>query len=202
MKAVIFDFDGTLTDTLPVAVRMVNRFAKKLGLKKVTAEQLRAIPLRDALREAGISLMKLPGFVRLWRREFAKELPHVKLVRGWKSVLGELKRRGYVLGILTSNAEENVRMFLEDKRVRVFDFVCSERSVFAKHVRLRRALREHGLKPDDVVYVGDETRDISAAKRVGAKAIAVSWGYDTEELLETAKPNDIIGKPAELLRLV
>ena len=58
------------------------------------------------------------------------------------------------------------------------------------------------MRKDEVVYVGDEVRDIKAAKRAGMKIIAASWGYNEREALEKYKPDLIVDRPVELIEVV
>jgi phosphoglycolate phosphatase len=132
------------------------------------------------------------------RRAFAEKVPYVFPVEGVPDAIQQLKREGYTLGVLTSNAEENVRQFLASHKMDVFDFIYSESSILGKKKLLQRMLREKHLDRGHVIYVGDEIRDIDAAKKAGIRVIAVTWGFNTEEALRENSPDYIAKHPQDL----
>jgi phosphoglycolate phosphatase len=114
-----------------------------------------------------------------------------------RQVIADIKRSGIQIGLLSSNAEENVRSFLDEHDFPVFDFVEAGSSLFGKAKHLKRICRTYGLDPQTVAYVGDEIRDIEAAKSVGMHMLAVSWGFSAKEALSGAdaiclEPGDIL----------
>ena len=89
--------------------------------------------------------------------------------------LKEIKAADFKLGIMTSNSKENVTTFLELHGLKgIFDFVYSGRNIFGRHKIINRLLKNHKISKKNAVYIGDETRDIEAAKRVGIPVVAVS----------------------------
>ena len=74
--------------------------------------------------------------------------------------------------------------------------------MFSKHKVLRKFLQKNFLTPEEVIYVGDETRDIEAAKKIKMKAIAVSWGFNSKEALAAQNPEFLIHKPNELIDVI
>lgn len=63
-------------------------------------------------------------------------------------------------------------------------------------------MKKHDLRPHQLLYVGDEHRDIVACQEVKVPVVAVTWGYDSQELLEKAKPNHLAHVPNDLLTLL
>ena len=127
-KVIIFDFDGTIADTLPLLVNILNRLSGKYSYKTIEESELttlRGKTSKEILKGLGISLLKLPFVVKSAKSEFLKELELLKLVAGIKKVLLQLKKIGYKLGIVTSNSEENVKKFLKVNNLPRFDFVYS-----------------------------------------------------------------------------
>jgi phosphoglycolate phosphatase-like HAD superfamily hydrolase len=59
-------------------------------------------------------------------------------------------------------------------------------------------MKQNRLNPDEIVYVGDETRDINSAKKSGVKAIAVGWGFNSPEILSKHNPDYLAVQPQEL----
>ena len=63
-------------------------------------------------------------------------------------------------------------------------------------------MEKHNLKPQEIIYVGDEVRDIQACKKIGVKIIAVSWGYNSKEILDREKPDYLVNKPIEIPKIL
>jgi HAD superfamily hydrolase (TIGR01509 family) len=129
-------------------------------------------------------------------------MPEIQLFPGIKEVLLELKKRGFQLGIITSNSRENVLASLAKNGLQdTFTFIYSG-STFGKHKVINKWLRIENINPQEVVYVGDEIRDIDAAKKTGIKVIAVAWGFNSQEALAAQNPNFLIERPQELIEII
>lgn len=203
---IVFDFDGTLADSLQVAVRLYNAIAEKHRYGKLTAdnlEGLRKLSIRERCNQLGVPLHKLPGLLVQVHRDFREAMPSIEFNKGIPELLKELRSRGFKLMILSSNDEKNIRAFLERHSAQewVEDIYCSS-SIFGKARLLRALMKRHGLEPDQLLYVGDEHRDVEACKEVGVKVIAVRWGADAEARLRQAEPNHIVDHPAEIAEYV
>ena len=205
MRTIVFDFDGTIADTLPELVKVLNSLSTKFGYKKIAPEEisrLRGLELRQAFKQLGISMVQLPFLVRKVKSALNSNIPLVKLQKNMGFVLLKLKENGFNLGILTSNSGANVKLFLKGNGIDVFEFIYSGSSIFGKGNVLKRLLRSEKLSLEEVVYVGDETRDIDAAKKVGVQIIAVSWGFNSRRILEKQKPDFLIDTPNKLIKIV
>ncbi|MEW6494575.1 MAG: HAD-IA family hydrolase [Cyanobacteriota bacterium] len=203
VKVVIFDFDGTLADTLDALVRITNRLAKEFGYQPAAPEELpkvRDLSSREIVKQSGISFFKLPFLLKKIREELQPEIQGLNPIPGIKEALIQLKKDGYCLGILTSNSEENVRIFLNNQGIQdLFSFVDSETSVFGKDKSIKKLIRKNNLTSEDIIYVGDETRDIEASKKIKIKVIAVTWGFNSGEVLAKHQPDFFIHEPRELI---
>ena len=82
-----------------------------------------------------------------------------------------------------------------------FTFIYSG-STFGKHKVINKWLRIENINPEKVVYVGDEVRDIDAAKKTGIKVIAVGWGFNSQEALAAQNPDFLIERPQELIEIM
>ncbi|MEB3359641.1 MAG: HAD-IA family hydrolase [Synechococcales bacterium] len=206
MKIILFDFDGTIANTLEALLNISNRLAKEFGYPQVTAEalcQLKDLSSRDIIRQAQIPFVKIPFLLRRLKVELNREIETIKPIQGMEKALYQLKQDQYPLGIVTSNSADNVQAFLRVHQLEnVFDFVYSGTTIFGKHRVMNRLIRKHQFNPRDLVYVGDETRDIEAAKRISMPVIAVSWGFNSRAILETYQPNFLIDRPEELVEIV
>lgn len=202
VKVIIFDFDGTIADSFDVVLAISNRLADEFGYPPTQPEdvdELKSLSSREILKRSRVSVFKLPFLLRRLRVEFNREISQLQPIPGIKEALLELKHQGHHLGIVTSNSKQNVIAFLEAQGMReIFDFVDSGLTLFGKGRIIQQILRQNQIAPETVIYVGDETRDVEAARKIGIKVIAVCWGFNSCNVLAAQKPDFLIHKPAEL----
>lgn len=205
----IFDFDGTIADTVEEALRIVNRLAPKYDFPEIDGEKaqaLRSLSAREVIRSVGIKPRRVPKLMAEMKSELRQRIETIEPIRDVASNLRILKERGVFMGILTSNSRENVEAFLAKSNLdHCFSFLETGSPLFGKARLLRRILEK---RPPDgagsikkAIYVGDETRDISAARRVGIRSAAVCWGANTRAALEALSPDFLLDHPIELIAL-
>lgn len=203
---VVFDFDGTIADTLETLLQIVNELADSFGYPKATPEQVEVyqkLSSRQILKQSGISYLQLPILIWKAQRLLSERMTTLQPFAEMERSLDELKAAGYQLGILTSNSQKNVELFLRTHDLSDrFDFIYSGLTVFGKERLFHQLLRQEAIDRDRLIYVGDETRDIEAAHRVGVKSIAVGWGFNAREALAKYNPDAEIDAPRELLSAV
>jgi phosphoglycolate phosphatase len=202
---IIFDFDGTIANTMEHVKDIFNEIAAEFNFKKIEKgewEKSRGIKIKDISKKMGVSLFRLPKILKRAGEIVSKKIKKFRPIDGIKEVLAELNKDGYILGILTSAEERNVKDFLKNNGLDFFDFIYSSRDIFGKAGKMKKLLKKENLKPEKVIYVGDETRDIEAAKKTGVKSIAVAWGFNSKDLLLRENPDFLVEKPGELLGLL
>jgi phosphoglycolate phosphatase len=201
---IIFDFDGTIANTLDAIVRIANRLANEFGHSPITPEEvkrLQGLNTQEIIQYSGLSVFKFARLLGRVRKELRSEIETITIVPGLEPVLRELSQH-HKLGILTSNSADNVSQFLNRYQIAdQFDFIYSGVSVFGKARVLRRTLKRYRFPADQVIYVGDETRDIDAARSIPITIAAVGWGFNTAEALSQRQPDILIHQPEELLTL-
>jgi len=206
VKVLIFDFDGTIADSFEVILRISNQLAKEFRYPVVHADEidtLKDLSSREIIKRSGIAPWRLPFLLRRLQRELNQEIPYLHLIPSMKETLLELHEQGVCLGIVTSNSCENVNAFLAIQNLTaVFNFVGSGLSLFGKGRVIQRLLKQHHLDPASVLYVGDETRDIEAARNIGIQVIAVTWGFNSSQALAAANPDYLIHQPQDLLTVI
>ena len=200
----LFDFDGTLADTRPIAHQILNEMSREFGFRELPLDQLdeaRRMNTRQFISHLGISKWKVPSIAKRGLQLLHDRIHLVEPVPGIPEVLATLHRRGERLAILTSNNQTNVEAFLGRHGLRYFEFVSCSSKLFGKGREIRSILRREKLSPTEILYIGDETRDIEAAKETGLRMTAVTWGYNSPEALALLEPAYMISSPAELLTL-
>ena len=199
---IIFDFDGTIADTLELGMEVFNRIAPEyncLPIGPKERELFRTTKPQDLLEAYGISRLKLLTLTLRMRKEMKRHIPDMTLFPGMEAALREISNAGHRIGILTSNSVVNVSKFLEiNKLSGLVDFVYSGRSFLGKEKVIRKVLIHEQIPAGRVVYVGDETRDIEASRAAGIPVIAVSWGLNRRELLASLSPDQIADVPGDL----
>lgn len=199
---VIFDFDGTIADSMQLLFSIYNALARTFGCRTISEEErekLRGLRPQEIFCEYGMTLAKMARFAIRIRREIAIRIPEVKLFDGMAELLQQLSNDGFRLGIISSNAEANLHSFLNANDLSpLFDFVWSGKNLFGKERVIRKCIRRKKLLPDRVIYVGDETRDVEAVRKVGIPMVAVTWGYSAAEALRKMEPEILVDTPEAL----
>ena len=205
-KVVLFDFDGTIADTYQAIADITNKLSTEFGYKALNQEEqllLKNLSSRDIVKRSEISIFKLPFLVRRVRAELSKEIGELLPIENLSQILFELKEQGYVLGIVTSNVKENVDIFLRNNKLEsLFTYVYSSTAIFGKHRVINQVIKAHKLRKSDVIYIGDETRDIRSARKSNIAVAAVSWGFNTKEILQEHQPDFLVDTPQELLEAI
>src|SRR5262245_31510189 len=198
---VLWDFDGTLADTFACTVRVYNRLAPAYGLRPIDDPQaVRGMTVPQFLRAHRVGLWKLPSLVLQVLVAQKEEVATLSLFPGVSGVLEELSQAGTRMAVLSSNAEGNIRACLKANGVEgFFEAVVGYRRLFGKGRGIRGLLKGRGLVGPEVVYVGDEVRDIQAARKAGVAAAAVTWGFNSRDLLARHAPDYLADSPEQLL---
>jgi len=205
-KVIVFDFDGTIADTYQAIVDITNDLSSEFGYQSMNEEELlllKNLSSKEIVKRTEISLFKIPFLVKRVQKELGHQIADLSPIQGIQSVLLELKQRDYILGIITSNTRENVIAFLAKNNLEyLFDFIYSGTNIFGKHRVINQLVRKRKLNKTDVIYVGDETRDIRSARKSGIGIIAVGWGFNSQEILAEHQPDFLAVKPTELLEVI
>ncbi|PJD92955.1 MAG: haloacid dehalogenase [Legionella sp.] len=205
MMNLIFDFDGTLVDSFDAAIKVLNILALDFNFRQPAAVQikdLKTIEAKTLLKILDIPMYKIPFILRQAKRLMHKEMAHLKPFPGIPEVLHSLHASGFCLGIVTSNSEENVKSWLKQHEIlSYFEFIHSAPQYFGKERILSKSIKKYQLDKKKVCYIGDETRDIEAAKRSGIASLAVTWGFNCEEIMHQHQPHYIARMPADIITL-
>ena len=200
----IFDFDGTLADSAEWFFAAYDGLAVRFGLRRATRaelEGLRALGTREIMRRLDVPLWKLPLIARDMRARMASDIAGIALFPGIAAALTALEARGMKLAIVSSNGEANVRAVLGNELAGHIAYWGCGTALFGKAKKLRAAMRACGATPDRTILIGDETRDIEAARAAKIASGAVLWGYAAPEALVAMAPTVAFRKVAELALL-
>lgn len=204
-RYLLFDFDGTLGDTFHQGFEILNLLASEFGFRPLPPEELeyaRDLSTSGLMKHLGISRMKLHKISKRGTEEIGKRIHTVQTFDGVPEMVRHLHNAGFRLGILTSNSEPNVRVFLKAQNLELFDFIESSSKLLGKGSVLRRLMKERHIKPKEILMIGDELRDIEAAHDVGVHMAAVTWGYNSRAALEAAEPDYLFETPAQIVEFL
>ncbi len=201
----IFDFDGTIADTLHAIKHIMCEIYAECGLgeiKEEDIERMRGMSAREAVKKLGIPWWKIPSLLKRGKAELSANIEKLLPISGIGPALGKLKAEGHKLYIVSSNSKENIERFLENHGLtKTFDDIHSDSGLWGKSGILKKLIKKESLAPGEALYVGDEIRDIEATRKAGIGIIAVSWGFNTEAALQKHNPDYVARKPEDLIEI-
>ena len=204
-KTIIFDFDGTIADTMEEGRRIFNVIAPDYGIRQIDREEMegfRSLSINQFIDAMKIPKTRIPLFIARGTLMMRRSIGGLPLIAGVGEILPQLRAKVNRFGILTSNAVDNVELFLDSHGIRgLFDFVSSTSKLTGKSRYLNGTRKQYKLKAEEMLYVGDEVRDLKAAKKAGIPCAGVTWGFNTREALAAENPDHLLDAPAEFLRL-
>ena len=204
MSAIIFDFDGTISDSFDFIVNLMAEAANQSPPTAVQRRQYRGMSMFAIGRSYGHSWLKLLRLFIKGRKQMGLQMRKtIHPYKGMPELIKTLNEEGHQLYILTSNTVYNVRLFLKHHELKTYFLqTYGSISVFGKAPALRRLLKSNHLDINDAVYVGDELRDVQAAKSLNLRVVAVTWGFTRPEALIEARPTAVAHSPQELLKIL
>ncbi len=200
----IFDFDGTIADTHNYLIEISNRLSQEFNYNTIRPEEIDELKNKtsqEIIRHLKVPLLKIPAIVTRAKSELHKNIDALKPIAGLKEALHQLRGLEVSLGIVSSNTRETVTKFLKAHNLDIFDFIHTTSKIWSKNISLKSLIKKKGFSKNAVIYIGDEIRDITAARKSGIKVAAVSWGYNSARALKDHQPDFMIQNPQELLNL-
>jgi phosphoglycolate phosphatase len=202
-KLIIFDFDGTLADSLAWFLGISDQLADEFGFDRIDKSQLgrlRRLHAATLLSLHHVPLWKTPLIAARFRRLMGQQISQIGLFPGVEEMLEHLHEAGCALAVVTSNSRGNVRRVLGRETAALLSDCEGGVSLAGKHAKLRKILHRSGIDPDLAIFIGDEIRDIEAARRAGIASGAVAWGFtDVGALIEHA-PDHVFTSMQDVLR--
>ncbi|HEY0301761.1 MAG TPA: HAD hydrolase-like protein [Rhizomicrobium sp.] len=193
-RLALFDFDGTLADSFPWFTTVVNDVADKYGFRRIAPDEfdsLRGKSAREMMAHLGLRPWKLPFIANDLRKRKARDIDKVQLFAEAAETLKRLSDAGVTLAIVSSNSEQNIRKMLgTETAALVAHYECGA-SMFGKARRFKAVLRARGRRAHEAICIGDEIRDLDAARTAGIAFGAVTWGYTHGAALRALKPDHV-----------
>lgn len=203
-KLLLWDFDGTLADTLSIALAIYNRMASEKNFRAIEdPHAVRSMGMREFLKSHQIPAHQIPFAFRTFLKELRRLATEVRLNEGVAAVVTGIAALDIAQGVVSSNDTDTIRICLEHNGVAdAFRYVSGTSRIFGKERRIRKAITQCGCAASDVLYVGDEVRDIEASRAAGLDVASVTWGLNNREALMACRPTYLVSHPDELLGIL
>jgi phosphoglycolate phosphatase len=185
-RMAIFDFDGTLADSFPWVISVMNDVADRFKFRRVVAEELDDLRLCDAreiMRRLGVKRWKLPMIARYVRTRMAEDIDQIGLFPGARDMLAQLAGEGVKLAVVSANGQGTIETVLGPSSAALIGgFACGV-SLFGKRNKLIKMAKLAEIDRADCIVIGDELRDLDAARAAGMAFGAATWGATRREAL-------------------
>lgn len=206
IRAVLFDWDGTLADTAEASFRCYVKMFADLGIvfDREAYERTYSPNWYQTFRAIGLPESQWAEADRLWLAYFAEE--RTVLIDGVHDALDRLARLGIARAIVTSGGRDRVSRELAAHGIdRRFDHVvfgddATNRKPHPEALHL--CLQRLNVRPDEAAYVGDSPEDVLMARAANVLAVAVPGGYPNRLALEAAKPDVMAGSLVDAVRAI
>ena len=210
MKAILFDLDGTLTDSGEGIINCAILALEHFGLPVPSKEDLRVVvgpPLRDSLIRFGVHPEDTDAAIEVYRKNYVDHGRYENYpYPGIEQLLMTLKDQGHQLYVATSKPEA---MAIEILRyyslAQYFEIICGaapDGSRDTKERVIAHLLQQISPIPGQMIMVGDTIYDIEGANALEIPAIGVSWGYGIVEDMKSAGALGIVDTMEELANLI
>ena len=197
-KLIIFDLDGTLSDSFPWFLSVVSAVAEKHGFRQMDdIESMRGKTSHEIIKALNVPLWRLPWIASDMRKLKARDLDGIPLFPGVPDMLSALTQAGVTIALVTSDSEANARRALGPCASFVRHFACGA-SLFGKPSKFRQVMKAAAIPPEATLAIGDEVRDAEAAKATGIHFAAVAWGYATVDALAKTNPVTVFSRVSEI----
>ena len=179
---ILFDFDGTIADTISAGLEIINSHAEKYGYKRLDGDINTHFSALQLVKLAEIKFWKLPYLIYQLKKKLSEKSDELKILSEAPELIKKLNDEGYELGILTSNSFKTVKAFLKKYELdSFFSFLRTDVSLFGKKKALKKAKKVINKK---IIYIGDELRDIEACRKNNIPIVSIPWGLNSYESLE------------------
>jgi len=194
VRAVIWDFNGTLIDDVALAVRSINVLLSRRGLRPLSLDSYRRLfgfPMEEYYRRLGfdLSVETMTGLADEFHEAYLPGLPECRLHDGTRELLEHLRGGGASQFVLSAMEEGSLRAAIEHLEIAsYFTDVCGleDRLAGPKTARGRKLFERLGISGEDVLLIGDMDHDAEVGSTLGISVALVAQGHQAEERLRAA----------------
>ena len=214
-KLVIFDLDGTLTNTLDSLVYSTNETLKEMKLPQISEEQCRIfvgngarVQMEKALGSSGSeNLDRIEEAMQIYGRIFdANCTYHVVPYEGITEMLESMKNRGLKLAVLSNKPHKQAVHVVETIFGKeTFQWIQGQIDTVPRKpdpTAVLQIAEKLGATPEETLYIGDSEVDVATGKNAQMHTVGVTWGFRGKEVLEDAGPELIVNSPEEIMNMI
>lgn len=212
LKAIVFDMDGTLLDTLQDITNAVNVVLSNYGLPgKTVAEVCKVVGngARNLVKGVVPEGEHHPDFEAIFEKYKAYYAKHceeeTKPYEGIRELLQELMRTGLKMAVVSNKPDRAVKVLAEKYFPGCFQVAVGDMEGYKRKPApdlVYKALDDLGVKKDEAIYVGDSDVDLMTAMNAELPCVSVTWGFRDREFLMFHGAEEFIDEPMELLRII
>ena len=206
---ILFDLDGTLTDSADGITRCIGHAVEQLGVPAPPLAELVhfiGTPLRDIFASVLDTTddTRIDEAVLFYRERFdSVGYAENRVYDGIRESLTGLRQRGFSLFVATAKGQRDANRVIDHFGLDVhFDEVfgvCNDAERRDKAALVARILSDRSISSSATAMIGDRSTDMRAARQSGVRAIGAGWGYGSDQELQSAGADSIVAGPGELL---
>ncbi|WP_158996971.1 HAD-IA family hydrolase [Pigmentibacter ruber] len=199
MKIAVFDFDGVIVDSYNAILEVINEISRIKKIPSLSKEDILNKSTKELIKDLKIRWFEIPKYYKLAKKVVHLNKDLILLNPQIIEMFQYLNKDKIQLIILSSNSKNLIKDIIQ-KNLNYISFIeiIGDVSLFKKSKKIKEVMNKYKVNYNDIIYIGDEVRDIIAAKKVSISSIAVLWGKESEALLSKEKPNYIVKNGQEL----
>jgi phosphoglycolate phosphatase len=204
-QLIIFDFDGTLADSFPYVVGLFDEVADRHRIQRLDLDQvemLRGFDAQQMMAYFHVPFWRMPFIARDVQSRMARDIQYITLFDGVGRVLQELSARGKQIAVVSSNSTANIRKVLGPQNAALIRFFEGGVTLMGKSPKIRKVMRRCGVAPSQTLLIGDEIRDIQAARQAQVDCGVVAWGYTRLDALVSRTPELVFQTVEDMLEKI
>jgi phosphoglycolate phosphatase len=202
---IIFDFDGTLVDSKDYMIGLYNSLASDSNRPHITREIFKTISkisMFERFKLLNTSILEISSIYHVIEQKYFDNADNLYLFDGISELIRDLSINNK-LYILSTNTKRIIRKVVENNSLtECFTNFYTNKNLFGKASSLKRIIKTNLLNASQVIYIGDEERDVIASRKAKLAVASVAWGFDSRELLETTGPDFIAETPDDLKKYI
>jgi phosphoglycolate phosphatase len=205
VKAIFFDFNGTIADTGDATIHIYNQLRKEFKLNDLNPTELVALKSRSPFYYAWKLGMRPWNFAKIKKESaiiVSSLITNANTFIEMKSTLKSLAEKEVKLFIISSNAYDDIYDFLKRHELDYFFEVYDNVTLNKKHRTIKKVLTKHYLSTHEVLFIGDEMRDYEASKKAHVPFVFAKWGHIGDKGLLFNEPVLVNNSPLEILDLI
>lgn len=206
LKLIAFDYDGVIVDSFSHNLQVVNQILKKIGHDTICFEDdirnLKQMTFSQLGLDLGVPESMVDDLEMRTAEELIRTIQSVKLFHGISGLIISLSKH-YKLAIISNTTSTAINKLLSDKGlIDNFVSVYGGDHVGSKADKLKELSENNKIPVDEICMVGDAMSDVEAGTLAKTKTVAVTWGFQSEELLKIVKPDHIVKSIKDLSDLL